>query len=251
MLYLTCLSLLLAQMPPTLPASPPIEIEAPKDPVCYFRPPRDWELVHPKQYTEHVQIGFVGKTSGQFRPSINLAIEKVDVSLKEYVKAVKKIHMAEPGAKWRDLGRFPMEAGEGRLTEITNTSPFGEIRMLQALFVKDDTAYILTAAAPKEEMLKLTGDLLKSLGSLSLTPDLLDSVDNQKKEDLKAIFSSLGSISSPEGQAKQWEDLQKKVIGGYPEMGSHWHYLVLREGHQKIYSQKEAAALDSAPPSNP
>jgi hypothetical protein len=237
MLYLTCLSLLLV----------PLQAETIKDPICYFRPPTDWELVHPKQYTEHVQIGFVGKTSGQFRPSINLAIEKVDVSLKEYVKAVKKIHTAEPGTKWRDLGKFPMQAGEGRLTEITSTSPFGEIKQLQALFVKDDMAYILTAAAPKEEMLKLTNDLLKSLGSLSLTPDLLDSVEGKKKEDLKAAFSALGAVTATE-QAKQWEDLQKTVLGTCPEMGSHWHYLVLREGHEKIYSQKEAAEVHSPNP---
>jgi hypothetical protein len=197
--------------------------------ICYFQPPAEWELVHPKQHTGHVQVGFVGKTSTQFRPSINLATEKVDVSLKEYVKSVRQLHLEENGTSWRDLGKFSMKAGFGRLTEITNSCAWGEVKMLQALFVKEGTAYILTAAALKEDMIRYQRDFLRTLQSLQITEDLLG-----EKEELKAFFAGLGSAPVEE-KKDQWADLQKLVIEKHPEMGSHWHFLVLKDGYAKIH----------------
>src|SRR5579872_5748842 len=92
---------------------------------CTFIPPSGWEIAQLKNPSPHVKVGFIGKGTGEFRPSINLAEEDVDVSLKEYVKAVKELQLADPTTKWRDLGKLPMQSGTGRLTEMSNSSPWG------------------------------------------------------------------------------------------------------------------------------
>ncbi len=159
-------------------------------PICHFSPPAGWEIAQLQDPSPYVQIGFIGKGSSEFRPSINLAFEEIDISLKEYLKAVKETHLLEPGTKWRDLGKFNFQAGIGRLTEINSSSPWGEVKILQALFVKDQTAYILTAACLKEDFPKIQSSLLTSLQSLRLSPDLFTPlVDLSKREALEKIFT--------------------------------------------------------------
>lgn len=238
---------LLAQDPstPEISSSTPQEVVAvqePSPPICYFLPPQSWEIAQPKHLSAHVQVGFIGKGSTDFRPSINLAFEAVDdVKMKEYLKAVKELHLAQPNTKWRDLGKFPMQAGDGRLTEITTTSPWGEVKMLQAILIKEGMAYILTSAVLKSDLQKFQTDILKSFRSLSLAPDFFSPIkDDQKRLELKNLFSSLGHFIGEEErsseQEKQWGLLQKKISEDAPHMGSHWHYLVLKEGYAKIYS---------------
>lgn len=217
---------------------PAIEQQAAE--ICTFLPPAGWEIAQPKNLSHHVQVGFLGKGSGDFRPSINIAFEEVDVPLKEYVKAVKKIQTAQPNTQWRDLGKFPMKAGTGRLTEITTTTPWGEIKMLQALFVKNGMAYILTGAVLKQDLPKFQAELLNSFRSLVLVPHLFTPLpENSQTAEFRKLFSSLGHFSPEEdmerAQKQQWDTLQK-AVQGVSEMGPYWDYLVLKEGHAKIYS---------------
>ncbi len=221
------------------PDSPPA-IEQHAAEICTFLPPAGWEIAQPKNLSHHVQVGFLGKGSTDFRPSINIAFEDVDVPLKEYVKAVKKIQTAQPNTQWRDLGKFPMKAGTGRLTEITTSTPWGEIKMLQALFVKNGKAYILTGAVLKQDLPKFQTDLLNSFRSLSLVPNLFALLpENSQTDEFRKLFSSLGGFPSEENperaQKNQWDALQK-AVQGVSEMGPYWGYMVLKEGHAKIYS---------------
>lgn len=184
----------------------------------------------------YVHIGFIGKGSGPFRPSINLATEEVDVSLKEYVQAVKEIHLSEPDTQWRDLGKFPMRAGEGRLTEITASSRYGKIKQFQALLVQGNTAYILTAAASKEDLPRFQQEILQALQSFQIAPDLFATVsDAQKREELKTLFGGLQALGSDEAKKKEWQALQKTLQADFAQLGQHWLYLALKEGHAKIY----------------
>jgi hypothetical protein len=202
----------------------------------FFIPPSGWEIAQPKQLSAHVQVGFVGKGAADFRPSINIAFEDTDASLKEYVKAVKKIQTAQPNTQWRDLGKFPMKAGEGRLIEMTNPSSWGEVKILQALFIKDHKAYILTGAVLREEFSKFHGEFLKAFQSLTLTPDLFAPIsDPKKKAELLDQFASL-NLSTGEEAQKQWDGWQKAVLNAPPELGQYWQFLALKEGRDKIYS---------------
>lgn len=202
-----------------------------------FLPPANWEAATPNSLSSYVQIGFVGKGSSEFRPSINLATEEVDVPLKQYVKAVKKIHAEETHTSWRDLGKFMMQAGEGRLTEITTSSPWGEVKMLQALFVKDHTAYILTGAALKQEFAQFQADFLKTFRSLSLLQDLFSPLPLKKKEQFNQLFAKWNDSLAEESRKEEWLNLQKATTS-CPEMGAYWQFLVLKEGRTKIF-QKE------------
>lgn len=201
---------------------------------CYFIPPAGWEIAQLKAPSPHVKIGFLGQGTGEFRPSINLSVEEnVDVPLREYIKAVKQLQTSEPSIQWRDLGSFSMRCGKGRLIEITNTSAWGEIKILQALFIADQNAYILTVAILKEDFFKFQQDLLKSLSSLDLVDDLFSLIeDGMQRSEFAAFFAALGTA---EKRDLEWENLQKHV-SLHANLGAYWQFLILTEGHARIYT---------------
>lgn len=200
-----------------------------------FHPPEGWEYALPDNHSPFLQVGFVGKGSTAFRPSINLAIEEVDVSAKQYLKAVKEIHLSEPNTTWRDLGKFATRAGEGRLTEIGKTSPVGEIKMLQMVVVKENMAYILTGAAIKADYLQLQSTFTRSFQSFALPADLLAPLSPDAKKRFEDFFASIGKDLSEEGRASRWMDLQKIVQQETAKMGGHWQVLMLIDGREKIF----------------
>lgn len=209
------------------------------DPIPLFTPPPKWQYAQPKNPSEYVQISFVSEGSAQFRPSINLALEETDVSLKEYVKAVKEIHLQDPQTKWRDLGKFTMKGGIGRLTEMTTQMPVGEVKILQAILIHEKIAYILTITALKKDYPNRRQEMLQALQSLSIYDNLFAALsDPTKQAKIKDFFATLGIFSPNENfyhaKQKQWELLQKEVLEGCSEMGGHWHYLALKEGLSKI-----------------
>lgn len=213
--------------------------------VVLFSPPKDWQYAMPKQVSAHVEVGFIGDGPSFFHPSINLATEEFGGTLKEYLKAVKAIHTAESKTTWRDLGKFVMRGGEGRLTEICSPSPFGEVKLLQAILLKEHKAYILTAAVLKKEFTHLQKEILESLQSLSFHPDLFSALsDPERKSHLEQIFARLDSLN-PEEKKQEWENLQKQVIQGCPEMGGHWHYLALKEAHDRLFSTPPSQNLET------
>lgn len=202
-------------------------------PICIFQPPPEWQASQPKNLSEYVQIGFVTKGSTDFCPSINLAMESVNCSLKEYVKAVKEIHLSQSGTKWRDLGNIEMKAGTGRLTEIMTTSPWGDVLMLQAIFLKDKTAYLLTAATLKKEFVSRQKEILTSLGSLQFTNDLWSMVSDEAiRTELASFYQSLGTNKKPDAE---WKELQELISKHGASLGGYWQFLALKEGYVKIY----------------
>jgi hypothetical protein len=143
-----------------------------------FTPPKDWEIVNPQFQTSCVKINFIGKSSKEYRPSLNLAIEDADISMNEYLAVVRKIHEADPNRKWRDLGKYPVPAGEARLTEIESRNGVGEIRLLQLITIKDKTAYVITATSLKEEFFKYYKDFQDVFRSVKFTSNLIEAVPN-------------------------------------------------------------------------
>lgn len=204
----------------------------------YFVPPDGWECIHPQHLSPHVTVGFLGKSSSSFRPSINLAIEQVDVPLTKYVKAVKDLHKKEMRMHWRDLGSFRFQSGKGRLGEISSKSPFGEIKMLQAIYVEDGYAYVLTGAALKEEFTKFSQTFLTAIRSLKIIDNLFSPIENEEKRTrLKQLFEKMETLSnfSEKQLDQEWKNLQEIVEKEYKTMGSHWQFLTLKEGYRKIF----------------
>lgn len=204
-----------------------------------FTPPPSWHLAQTKNPSSYVKVSFAANEGASFRPSMNLATEEVDVSLKEYVKAVKEINLKEPNTTWRDLGKFEMKAGTGRLSEISAKTPHGEVKTLQAFLVHERTAYILTATTLKKDLSSLQEKILASFRSFSLEDSLFEAIkDQERQQKIKRLFVGLGDFP-PEadvslGKQKQWEMLQRDVVDEFPEMGGYWHFLTLKEGLSKI-----------------
>lgn len=208
------------------------------NPAVYFIPPDGWDCVQPPKPDRFFQIAFIGKGQSDFRPSLNLAIEEIDVPLKEYLKAVRKIHETEMKVEWRDLGAFTFNSGKGRLAEITTPSPIGAIKMLQGILVQGRYAYILTGAALKEEFSTWQKPLLNALHSLAVVPDLFSAIaDTSLRSSLQKTFYAFDHLSTDEERRTEWSKLQKTIVSDFAPMGAHWQFLILKEGHQRIFSE--------------
>ncbi len=215
--------------------------------LCHFLPPPGWDCAAPKSASEPLAIGFIGKGKREIPPSINLAVEPTDLSLKDYIKAVKALHESDLHVAWKDLGEFTFKAGKGRLGEVCTSCPFGEMKVLQGIFLKDGCAYILTGAALKEEFTEHRAAILASLRTLTLSPDLFSAIaDSQSRETLKKRFDQFASLESPDLRQKEWESLQKYLPKEFADLGSYWHYLALREGYQRIFWTEITSSLEYA-----
>jgi len=213
--------------------------------VPLFVPPENWELLDPTSLPPCVKVSFSGKSSKSYPPSINLAQEEIKCSAVEYVKIVKKIQVENPTHRLRDLGKIKTRSGEGRLLEIQQPTSDGPMRLLQLIFIDNQTAYILTAASLKEEFPKYTHDFQKALESFSLTSDLLSEVDDpllqktvsQEKEKLLAKRVTQEEFLSPTFQTKVWLPFQTQFLKQSAVMGSYWQLLLLQEIAQQVVTK--------------
>ena len=135
-----------------------------------FKPPQGWFLADTKSLPSHVQIMVVGKGAYEFPPSINLAFDEFNGTLKEYLKVVDGINK-RMGGKAQDLGVIHTEAGEARLLQIDSKNVWGPERQMQAIIVKNGKAYILTASAHKNEFSNFYPQFFSALKSLKINPD--------------------------------------------------------------------------------
>lgn len=210
----------------------------------FFIPPKDWEIVDAHSLSPKVVIGFMEKDKKGFCPSMNLAIEKINVSLNEYVKAVKKLHEIDSNTRWRDLGNLKTPAGMARITEIDTKTKWGPVRMLQLILVSEGNAYILTAAAPKEDFSRLYPSLKKSFHSFTLTEDLLSFVnDSHKSEILKEKIVHLKQASTVPQEAddkklaaSEWVSFTEYLIKEHSDMGPFWQLQILQMVQNEIAS---------------
>ncbi len=221
---------------------------------CFFIPPTGWEIADPETLAPRVEICFLGKSSKGLAPSVNLATESVNVSLEAYVEAVRKIHKADPNSHWRDLGKFKTPMGEGRLTELESPTDLGRARLVQLIVIKNQTAYVLTAAALKEEFskyyktfdqvfrsLQLSSNLLESYPSKSqqlLLHQLIQSLENRFLTLLTDQTTAEKALSSEPFYTDVWEPFEKKMINTFTEMGPYWQILVLSEIRTKLLTTR-------------
>jgi hypothetical protein len=212
---------------------------------CYFLQPKGWDIVDSSTLPPHVQIAFIHKKSASFSPSFNLATEKVDVSQAEYLKIIKNIHESDRNNRWRHLGKVHTSAGLADLTEIDTDSEWGPIRILQLIFIRNGTAYVLTAAASKKEIASFYKDFHTSFRSLQITEDLIESIPQKdRREQLKQAkqhllvawerFQDQSSFSDHTFQKEHWIPFQNEVINNYEDMGAYWQVSLLRSIQKKI-----------------
>lgn len=116
----------------------------------YFTPPKGWQQADASALSPTVKMLVVGKGKGDLPPSIHLALEPYQGTLKDYMKIVKAINVSK-GGEWKDLGKIRTHAGEGSLSQLDTKTQWGDMRMLHTIVLKNNTIYIMTAAALRDE----------------------------------------------------------------------------------------------------
>jgi hypothetical protein len=220
---------------------------------CFFIPPKNWEIADPRSLSPKVKIAFLKKGGNGFCPSINLAIEETDASLNEYLKAVKAIHEQDRRNHWRALGKVRTSAGLGQLTEIDSTTEWGPVRILQLIIVKEGQAYVLTAAALKEEIPTYYKEFQSAFRSFTLSNDLFSNIpQTDRRQMLKQQQTHLltacedyfrsqkkNPMEDPRFKEEHWAAFQKSVLDNFGDMGVFWQLLVLRDAHEKLISNQD------------
>lgn len=115
-----------------------------------FTPPPGWRQLEEKDLPPSVLSMVVGTGNSKIPPSINLGSEPFEGTLKDYLKIVKTINNTQ-GSEWKNLGSIRTEAGDGNLSQVDVKTEWGEIRMMHVILLRNQKAYILTAAASKDE----------------------------------------------------------------------------------------------------
>lgn len=212
------------------------------DSQCYFVPPENWEIADPKTLSPSVKIAFLKNSPKGFSPSINLAVEETDVSLNDYLKAVKAIHEQDRNNQWRSLGKVHTAAGLGQLTEVDSKTEWGAVRILQLILVKDKHAYVLTAAALRGEMPNYYQEIQSAFRSFTISNDLLENIPQlDRRETLKQkqnalLEEYLRSSQKNLFEEKHWLVFQKTVLDNFKDMGAFWQILILRNTREKLLS---------------
>jgi hypothetical protein len=221
---------------------------------CFFIPPENWDIADPRTLSPKVKMAFLKNNGKGFCPSINLAIEETDVSLTDYLKAVKAIHEQDRNNHWRSLGKVRTAAGLAQLTEIDSTTEWGLVRILQLVLIKDKHAYVLTAAALKEEMSNYYKDIQSAFRSFTLSNDLLSNIpqlerrEMLKQKQMELFIAAEKHIQStapkknlfedPFFQEQHWTPFQKTVLNHFGDMGAFWQVLILRNAHDKLFQKQ-------------
>lgn len=204
--------------------------------IGYFQPPKDWDCANPASLSPNVEIAFFTKMRSNFHPSINLAKEATDIPLKEYLKIVKKIHSSEPDTSWRDLGSLTCKAGKGRLTEISQKNHWGDLRLLQFIFLHGGVAYVLTGASTKEDFPKVRKPLIDSFRSFTITNDLFQELTDSKQLDALnqwiAYMEKYTGTHNRKNCEKEWKKVQKKILQDVDTLGPHFQFLLIKDLHQ-------------------
>ena len=148
--------------------------------IIFFTPPLGWHLADAGVLPSHVKIMVVGKGPSAFPPSMNLSTEPYKGTLKQYLKVIKNMNDAQ-GYEWKDLGSIPTEAGKASLSQVDTKSQWGEVRLMHVILLKNNTIYILTASALKQDFPLFYKDFFAAMRSLRLAKDIYEMVINPQQ----------------------------------------------------------------------
>lgn len=134
-------------------------------------PPKGWERIDdPSQLPQKIRIIYIGKSAAHssFTPSLNVACEKTNLPIQEYVAYAKSYHEGQSQTVCKPLGKVKTEAGVAEVLQIDRPSQWGDIRFVQAMLIQGGEAYVVTATCLKEEFSGLSVQMFKAIQSLSI-----------------------------------------------------------------------------------
>lgn len=132
-------------------------------------PPKGWYCISDKnELPGKVQAVYIGNGNGTFTPSLNLATEKTQMQLNEYVALAKKYHLGQGETKCQDLGTLKTKSGEACILQIDRKTQWGQVRFIQASIIKDGIAYVLTGTCLSQEFSTLCPQFFQAIQSFTL-----------------------------------------------------------------------------------
>jgi len=188
---------------------------------CYFIPPPKWEIADPQMLSKRTIIGFLDKRKSGFCPSINLTKERVTIPMEEYLSIVQKNSQAKK-QRWQRLGTMQTKAGPAQLIEIETKTKYGVARLLQAIVIKNETAYILTAGTLKKEFKKQAKPFQQAIESLTFCEDLFDAVQDMK------IKQALQEAWQKKQSGVDLNSFEEIVLKQCTSLGTVWQVLMLQ-----------------------
>lgn len=219
-----------------------------KEPFYYFIPPKNWDVVDPSKLKPMFKIAFVERSKKPFKPSLNLGVQKVNVSLTDYLEAAKKQHLLNRNKKWNELGYVKTSAGDAHISQIDEKNQVGDIRSMQCILVKEGLAYVITAVALREDFTNYHNDFLKAFESFTICTDTLSSLNSEElkknydakvKELLHNWTLFLAASKSPQPLEKSfedkrfkrafWTDFEKYLSKSFKDQGVFWQVMASKE----------------------
>lgn len=220
-----------------------------------FVPPSGWRVADLEALPKNVKIMVVGKGKYEYPPSLNLTTEEFKGSIKDYLKIVKNINEAQK-SDWKDLGFLKTEAGEASLSQVDSKTEWGHVRLMHVITVKNGIAYILTAAALKEEFPQFYKDFFNSMKSLKINKNIFDIVkDPKRRENLRQMTtemqkafeqaqnpqSAYGTRSqffhSESFQQNYWIPYQAKIDHSFPELSEELKHFFYEQVQNNLTGQ--------------
>ncbi|MBM3191110.1 MAG: hypothetical protein FJZ63_00455 [Chlamydiae bacterium] len=217
----------------------------------YFIPPKSWKVVHPEKLPSTIKIAFVANSKKAFKPSLNLGIEKVSVTLPEYIAAVKKQLSSDRKNRWHEVGFLPTKAGKAHISQIDVKAECGDIRSMQAILIQNGTAYVMTAVALREDFLTYHNDFIHAFESFTLCPNALHSLASDA---LKALYqdkithllqdfhktlaekklSPEKAFSHTAFQKGPWKVFEKAISKAFKDQGLVWQVMASKEVKERL-----------------
>lgn len=230
---------------------------------CYFLPPKGWEYIDPKVLPPLVKVMIRGKGVGELPPSINLAVEKTDSTIEEYLNAIKTMNQLDRCTRWSRLGTMPSQAGELYLTQLDTQSKWGEVRMIQAITIQDGVVYVLTATALRTEFSKYCSDFFKAIQSFAINKNASEMIVDPQKQQLlktglkqlqeswKAIYLKTSPSNEPPSPRNipqsifesnefktKWVAFEQMVDKNFAEMGDSWKAYLYKQVKEELFKME-------------
>ena len=199
--------------------------------ICLFTPPQNWQCSDPTKLSGYIKIGFIGKSKKLFKPTLNLAEEEIISTEEDYLSAVKKLHKENINADWKKIGRINTKSGPATLAEVDSKTKYGDVKILQAILVKDKHAYILTGAVLKEDFNLYYKDILNAMKSLTLTDDLFSLIADSSKKN--ALINKIDNIKN----IKKLNQLEKYLKKEFASLGQYWQILLLKDAYISLHKK--------------
>lgn len=225
------------------------------EPFYYFIPPKKWKVVDPEKLSKSTKIAFIANSKKAFKPSLNLGIEKVSISLQDYIEAVKKQHTANRKHRWHEVGFLQTKAGTAHISQIDIKAECGDIRSMQSILIQNGYAYVITAVAMRDDFLEYHNDFIKAFESFAIYEDALHSLSSEElkiyyQKKISTLLQGFNKIlashpDSPEKafeslsfQKNNWKDFEKSLSQTFKDQGFMWQLMASKEAKSQLVKNK-------------